>query len=201
MIDRVCKHGCGALSGLAALGLVLASTCAFGEQAISVSIDDRTVRVIASDASRREILEALAARGLLVVVSAEALEQRIDFDVGPAAPGDLVRRLLRHDSYMYVERPGVDQVWVFAKSGSRPHSGWHTGDAAVARQIALELTDPDREVRIDAVLAAADLAAAAAVPMLLPAMQDPAPAVRDAAEAVLEDFGATDYLVADRLTE
>ena len=194
MTDQVCKRSCGVLSGLAALGLVLASTCAFSEQAVSVSVDDRTVSVIASDVSRREILEALAARGLLVVVSAEALEQRIDFERGPGALRDLVRHLLRHDSYMYVEQPGIDQVWVFARSNARPGPGWHTGHAAVPRHITLELTDPDPEVRMDAVLAASELAPAAAVPLLLPAMQDPEPAVSDAAEAILEDLGATDYL-------
>lgn len=201
VIDRVRKPGRGARSGLAAVGLVLASTCAFGEHGVSVSMDDRSVRLIASDASRREILEALTAQGLLVVVSAEALDRRIDFEAGPVALGELLRRLLRHDSYMHIEQPGIDQVWVFARSDSRPGSGWRTSYVDVPPQITLDLTDPDPEVRIDAVLAAAEFAPVSAVPLLLPTMQDPVPAVRDAAEAVLEDLGATDYLPADRLTE
>lgn len=201
MIDREYRDGRGVLSGLAAVGLVLASTGAAGEPAVTVSLEEQAVTVVASDASRRDILEALAARGLLVVVSAEALEQRIDFEAGPLAPGDLVRRLLRRDSYMYVERPGIDQVWVFATSDAAPRSGWRTERGGIPRQVALELTDPDPQVRIDAVLAAADLEPVVAVPLLLPAMQDPVSGVREAAEAVLEDLGATDYLPADRLTE
>ncbi len=201
MIDRLRKHGCGAQPGLAALGLVLASTGAFGEQAVLVSVDDRTVSVTASDAPRGAVLEALAARGLIVVVSAEALDQRVDLETGPVALGELVRLLLRHDSYMYVERPGIDQVWVFAKSDARLGSGWRTSDVDVPRPVTLALTDPDPEVRIEAVLAAADLDPAILLPLLLPATQDHEPAVRDAAEAVLEDVGATDYLQADRLTE
>lgn len=202
MIDRT-RKACrrGALTGLAAVGLLAASAFALGEQAVSVSVDDRTVSVAATDAPQSAILEALAAHGLIVVVSAAALDQRVDVAAGPVALGDLVRRLLRHHSYLYVEQPGVDQVWVFAKRDSRQRPGWRTSHGDDTRQVALELTDPDPEVRIEAVLAAAESEPAAAIPLLLPAILDPAPAVRDAAQAVLEDLGATDYLPADRLTK
>lgn len=201
MTDWLRKPGRGVRAGLAAVGLGLASMGASGEIDVVVSTDDHAVGVIASDASRREILEALAAQGLLVVVSAEALDQRVDFEAGPLAPGDLVRRLLRHDSYMYVEQPGIDQVWVFAKGAAQPGTGWRASHVAVPGQLTLDLTDPDPDVRVDAVLAAAELAPASVYPLLLPATQDPAPDVREAAEAVLEDIGATDYRFADRLTE
>ena len=156
-----------------------------------MSVHGERVSVIAVGASRREILEAIAAEGLLDIVSAETLNGRIDFDAGPLTLGDLLQRLLRQNSYMYVQQPGIDRLWVLRAGDARAGGGQATPDESSV-QVRLDLTDSDPEVRMEAVLAAADFAPAVAVQLLAPAAFDPVPAVREAAETVLEGLAATD---------
>lgn len=164
-------------------------------------MDGERVSVNAADATRKAILEALAAKGLLDVVSAQSLDQRIDFDARSLTLGELLHRLLRQHSFVYLRQPGIDRLWILAASDARPAAGWRTPTTAVHRHVRFELTDPDPEVRMEAVLAASELSTATAVQLLVPAVRDPAPAVREAAEAILDDIGATEYLPEIRLTE
>lgn len=200
MTDRSHRLSHGARSGLVALCVALLSTSSFSEAGVSVFVDDERVRVVAAGATRKAILEALAAQGMLDVVSAQSLDQRIDFDGGPMTLGELLQRLLRQHSYMYVRQPGTDRLWILAAGDARA-TGWQATSNDSSHQVRLDLTDSDPEVRMEAVLTAADLTPATATQLLVPVTFDPAPAVREAAEAVLEDLGATEYLLADRLTE
>ena len=200
MSDRSHQPGHGARSGPLALCFALLSTSSFSDAGVSVSVDDEHVSVVAAGATRKAILEALAAKGMLDVVSVHSLDQRIDFEAGPFTLGEILQRLLRQHSYMYVQQPGTDRLWVLAAGDPRGKE-WQAISDDLSHQVRLNLTDSDPEVRVEAVLAASELATATAVQLLVPAVHDPAPAVREAAEAVLDDLGATEYLPANRLTE
>lgn len=193
MTDRTHRPRRGTLAGLAAACLVLLSPCAHPGEGLTISVNDQRVSVKASAVSRREILEALATEGLVDIVSAETLDQRVDFDAGPLALGELLRRLLRQHSYMYVRQSGTDRLWILASSDTPPGAGWQAAPYDVALRVRFELTDPDPEVRLEAVLYAADLPPSDAMQLLASAIYDPEPSVRDAAEAVLESLDATDY--------
>lgn len=199
--NRPHRPGRGARSGLAAICLALLPLSAFSEARVDVSVADQGIEVRATAASRREILHALAAEGLLDVAAAQSLDQRIDFDIVSPSLGDLLQRLLRQHSYVYIQQPGIDRLLILAKGHEQSAARWRATAREAPTVVHLELTDPDPEVRLEAVLATADLATSTAVQLLVPSIHDPAPAVRDAAEAVLEDLGATDYLGADRLSE
>lgn len=162
------------------------------EESLSVSIADMPLR---------RVLEALARRGFVEVMATPALDERVDLHADATSLQVLLHRLLRRYSYIHLEKPGIDQLWVLPEAGTTSSVAWRAGAEVELARLRLDLTDPDPAVREDAVLALSDLSPGITIDLVVPAISDPVEAVREAAEAVLEDIGATDYVDVDRLME
>ena len=178
--------------------------CAVGHadhRQVTVAVSDEQVAVAAADVSLRAVLEALAVEGIVEVTAMDALERRVDVDTDPMPVPLLLHRLLRHNSYVYVETRDTNDLWILPSSNEHDGPAWHAGVRDELDRIKLDLTDLDPETRGEAVLSAADLAPGVATQLLIPVTTDPDPFVREAALAVLDDLGATDYAEEYRLTE
>ena len=160
-----------------------------------MQVFDELVSVTAVAAPLRSVLQAMAGAGLIEIVLLDALEQRIDVDAGPLPVHQMHRLLLRDESYTFVEGPGIDRLWVMSTGDGLPAVRWAMppGDDARLQRIRVDLADPDPEVREEAALETVDLDAGMAVDLLLPALQDRDPGVREAAVAVLDELGMSAY--------
>ena len=181
--------------------LLLCATGRAEHYEVTVSVSDGRVAVTAIDAPLRAVLEALADEGMIDVTAMDALERRVDVESDYMRVQEVLRRLLRDYSYVYVDATDVSYLRILPSSGQHDSNMWYAGSRNQLDRIGLELTDSDPEIREEAVLSVADLDPDLAVSLLLPVSVDPDPAVREAAQAVLEDLDATDYAAADRLTE
>jgi HEAT repeat protein len=98
--------------------------------------------------------------------------------------GDTVHRLFRHQSYILVEMPTEPARLLLLSTESNSES--LSFEDAVLRQVLVDLSDIDPDVREDAVLALADIDAEGAFDILAAALADPSSQVRDTAAAVIE---------------
>ena len=98
---------------------------------------------------------------------------------------EIVHRLFRQQSYILVESPSEPARLILLNSGSTP--AHLSADDLILRQVLIDLSSVDSDVREDAVLALADIDARGAIDILNSALTDPSPQVRDTAAAVLED--------------
>ena len=101
---------------------------------------------------------------------------------------DRPHRELRHESYILIETPGAAPRLLLLSDGidipvADPREG--SQSERIDRALVL-LADGDPEVRADAVLTLGDLQAPRH--LIAAALSDPAPVVREAAAAVLEDL-------------
>jgi hypothetical protein len=180
--------------------LLLLPTAAWPQADVTVIVTDDLVSVTAVAAPLWSVLGAMAGEGLIEVSAFDSLEQRIDVTAGPVPVDDLLRRLLRHHSYLYVEAPGSDRLWVLSPGDGWPEVKWAatSGEGERLGRIHVDLSDPDPDIREEAVLATAELDPGLAVNLLLPALHDRAPGVREAAAAVLDDMGESVHLARRR---
>lgn len=162
------------------------------EESLSISIAGKPLR---------RVLESLERRGFVDVTATPALDERVDLHADAISLQALLHRLLRRYSYIHFEQPGIDRLWVLPEAGTTSSVAWHAGAEFELARLRLDLTDADPDVREDAVLALTDLSPGIAFDLASPAINDPVEAVREAAEVVLEDIGATDYFGVGRLRE
>ncbi|HSD70169.1 MAG TPA: HEAT repeat domain-containing protein [Woeseiaceae bacterium] len=182
--------GAAYLTVIAAL-LLSGATCVAGED-ISVSVDGDLVAVTASEAPLREVLEEIAGQCGLQLHSSNALARRVTLHGNPMPVEELLRRLLREESYLLLgsEADDLRRLWIFS-------GGDGEGELVVVpddRRLALDhaiaaMSDPDAEVREEAVLSLGDIEGADVAPLLTQALADDATSVREAAAALLEDMG------------
>ncbi len=98
---------------------------------------------------------------------------------------EIVHRLYGQQSYILIESPSEPARLILLHSGATP--AYFTEDDLILRQVLIDLSSVDSDVREDAVLALADIDASGAIDILNSALADPSPQVRDTAAAVLED--------------
>jgi type II secretory pathway component GspD/PulD (secretin) len=187
------KHAVTA-SCLAVIGSLLFSgaTCeALESDPVSVSVDGNQVAVTAYEVPLREVLDAIADNCGLEVRSASALTRRVTLDGNPMPVEQLLQRMLRDESYLLLtsDADNVRSLWIFQSGGG----GSESTQAVSVREIALDraitdMSDPDAQVREDAVLSLGDIGGEDVVPLLTQALTDNAAGVREAAAALLEDM-------------
>ena len=174
---------------LGALALCGAGTAA--DPALRVSVEGELVAVHAADVPVHEVLEALARHARLEIRSAAPLERRATLHTAAVPLADVLRRLLRDDSYLLVEEGagGRRSLWILPHGDDGESGGWRSGrqfDETLDRVI-VALGDPDAGIREEAVLTLGDIGGTEVIPYLSQALTDGAPGVRAAAAAVLDD--------------
>jgi hypothetical protein len=177
---------------LAVIGslLLCAATCE-AQESVTISVDGDQVAVTASDVPLREVLEELADECGLDFRSSSALAQRVTLHGGAMSIEKLLRSVLRDESYLLLRSDaGIAQsLWIFANDSG----GSEATQTVSEREIALDraivaMSDPDAEIREEAVLSLGDIGGHDVVPILTQALADDAAGVREAAAALLEDM-------------
>jgi HEAT repeat protein len=84
----------------------------------------------------------------------------------------------------------VQSIWILAPAGAvdAESAGWSSGRDAAIDAMVLDLSNPDPDVREEAVLSLGNIGGASVVPFLLQSLADSSADVREAAEAVLDDI-------------
>ena len=145
------------------------------------------------DAPLHDVLRTLAEYGLLDVVTAPVLDDRIDLDANAISLSTLLRRLLRQYSYVICETASINELWILPDSDEIGATTWRIDTRAV--NLRLRLTDPDPGIREEAVLALSDVEPGLAFDLAMSASNDPDVSVREASAAILEDIAATDFVL------
>jgi hypothetical protein len=174
--------------------LLCCATCDALES-VSVSVDGDQVAVTASEVPLREVLDAIADSCGLEVRSASALTRRVTLHGNPLPMDELLRRVLRDESYLLLEgdTDNVRSLWIFPSGNSGSGSTQALNDRELALDLAISgMSDPDADLREDAVLSLGDIGGDDVVPLLTQALTDSAAGVREAAAALLEDMNAAD---------
>ena len=180
----------------AACGLVLLCCCAWADPAqLDVRAEDGIVSVHAADVTVREVLEALALRCRIEIASQATLDDRVSIDLAGHTLPRLLRRLLPHDSFLFVEvSPDgwqSSRLWILGRQDrDAPASGWQAG---VTRppdldRAFLELADADRGGRVRAITHLAVLGGEAARLAVATSLRDTDAAVREEAVHALAEI-------------
>lgn len=196
MNDRRSSEHAVTASYLAVIGslLLCGATCEALESvsaSVSVSVDGDQVAVTASEAPLREVLEAIADYCGLEVRFASALTQPVTLHGSPMPIEELLRRVLSDESYLLLksDADNVRSIWIFPSSDGVSESTHARGDRELALDRAIAgMSDPDPEVREEAVLSLGDIGGVDVVPLLTQALSDNEAGVREAAAALLEDM-------------
>ena len=196
MNDRRSSEHAVTASYLAVIGslLLCSATCKAFENnstSVSVSVDGDRIAVTASEVPLRDVLEAIADNCGFEVRFAGDLTRRVTLDSRPMPVEELLRRVLRDESYLLLksDADNVRTVWILPGSDGVPGSLPALGDRELALDRAIaRMSDPDAEVREEAVLSLGDIGGEVVVPLLTQALADNAAGVREAAAALLEDM-------------
>ncbi|MCI0516556.1 MAG: HEAT repeat domain-containing protein [Woeseiaceae bacterium] len=183
------QAGAGCLAVIAGL-LLSGATCEASED-ISVSVDGDLVAVTAVEMPLQEVLEAIASECGLEIRSEGALGRRVTLHGDPMPVQELLRRLLRDESYLLLSSDVDDMrsIWILASGGGESNAPEDRSDRELAVDRAIvAMSDPDAEVREEAVLSLGDIGGADVAPLLTQALADNDAAVREAAAALLEDM-------------
>lgn len=186
-----------------AILLLLLAAGASANPEILISRTNGLVSVNAVDATPSAVLDALIAAGLVDESARFVLDEPDVVAADSLTVGRLVRRALRHRSYILLEDGGSHRLLLFnpVAGVTAARGSVSAPDNELLDRIRVQLTDADPQVREQAVLDVVDLDTALAVDLVIPLMQDPDAAVREAASAVLDDLGATDGIDDRRLPE
>lgn len=194
MNDRRSSEYAVTASYLAVIGslLLCGATCEALDN-VSVLVDGDQVTVTASEVPLREVLEAIADDCGLEVRFASALTRRVTLHGSPMPVEELLRRVLRDESYILMRSDAgkVRSLWILqgGSGGSGPTHALNDRELALDRAI-MRMSDPDAEVREEAVLSLGDIGGVDVVPLLTQALSDNGAGVREAAAALLEDMNA-----------
>ena len=193
--QRNCRRG--RFAPLASVLLLLTASVPANPD-VTITRANGLVSVSAIDATPRTVLNALISEGLLDDSALAVLDEPVTLGAGT-----LVRRALRHESYVLWEQGRSQYLLVFrpVDAAGPVHDRVSESPNMQLDQIRRQLTNVDPEIRQWAVLDVVGLDTSLAVDLLAPATLDPDPAVREAAAAVLEDLGATDWVASQRLKE
>jgi HEAT repeat protein len=194
--DRRSSESAVTASYLAVIGslLLCGATCEALESvstSVSVSVDGDQVAVTATEVPLRQVLEAIADDCGLEVRSASALTRPVTLHGRPMSIEELLRRVLSDESYLLLksDADNVRSVWIFPSSDGASGSTHAHGDRKLALDRAIAgMSDPDAEVREEAVLSLGDIGGEDVVPFLTQALSDNAAGVREAAAALIEDM-------------
>lgn len=189
----------------AMLGLVLVAACAWPAEPVS-RYGNGVISLKAEETPLIDVFESMAMSMPLVVHSGLNLDGRVTIDVSDKPVDQVVRRLLRQQSYTFVHdgETGRYVLWVFASdaaarqpliigSGTEDESD---NDAIAWNQATAGFLDADANVRVDALYTLADIDSTAATDLLRAALSDSESSVRTAAIELLGDSGATSVLTA-----
>jgi HEAT repeat protein len=169
------------LSGLVAAGPV------------NVARQDDQVSFRATDAPLGTVLAAIGEECEIDIRSEAALDEPVTVTLGPMPLAAALRRLLRDHSYILqsdLAGGEVQSIWILAPAGAvdAESAGWSSGRDAAIDAMVLDLSNPDPDVREEAVLSLGNIGGASVVPFLLQSLADSSADVREAAEAVLDDI-------------
>ncbi len=167
-----------------------AATCdALDNVSVSVSVDGDQIAVSASDVPLREVLEELADECGLEFRSSSALVRRVTLHGSPMPIEKLLRSVLRDESYLLLRSDAgtAQSLWIFTSDGGESAATQVLSDRELSLDRAITgMSDPDAEIREEAVLSLGDIGGDDVVPFLTQALTDNAAGVRKAAAAVLE---------------
>ena len=186
----------GARRGPALFGLaLLLGLSPVTDAAVTVAVHGDHVAIVATDATLRSILEAIARQRVVDVSASIPLQSRITLVTEPESLPRLLKRLLRPYSYTLIEHGTssgrIPRLHVFSDSNPGAPIGWSTRSSVIPGyldQAIADLASPDEEVREEAVLTLSDSGDPDAAAYFLATLGDPSPDVRDAARAALEDM-------------
>lgn len=134
----------------------------------------------------RDILEAVGRDAGIKIRSQLPLAQRVSLTINGKSIPEVLRRLLRHESYMYVyvPPPGISELWVFADEPDAVATAWTSPGLRdeVPLEVAVYNVSDDRATRLAAVTMLATGDNTAAIPTLIAAISDDDAAIR--AEAI-----------------
>ncbi|MDH3440427.1 MAG: HEAT repeat domain-containing protein, partial [Gammaproteobacteria bacterium] len=186
-------------------GLVLVTFSAWATEPIA-SYENGLLSVEARNVPLVDIFESIAAATPLLVHSGDTLDRLVTIDVSDERLEQVVRHLLRRQSYTLLHdgETGRYEVWIFAEvAGANSHlvigsagedDGETVAEAFAWNQATIDLLDPDSNTRVDALFALADIDPAAATDLMRVALGDPEPPVRIAAIELLGESGAVSIL-------
>lgn len=187
---RAAEHaGADYLAVIACL-LLSGATCEARED-ISVSVDGDLVAVTAIEMPLQEVLEAIASECGLEIRSGGVLARRVTLHGDRMPLQELLRRLLRDESYLLLssDADATHSIWILTGDGSESNTPQVRDDRVLALDRAIAgLSNPDADVREEAVLSLGDIGGADVAPLLSQALTDNSTSVRDAAAALLEDM-------------
>lgn len=187
---RAAEHAGAAYLAVIASLLLSGATCEARED-ISVSVDGDLVAVTAFEMPLQEVLEAIASECGLEIRSERALGRRVTLHGDPMPVQELLRRLLRDESYLLLssDADARHSIWILTEGGGESDSPEDRSDRDLTLDRAIVgLSDPDADVREEAVLSLGDIRGAHVTPLLTQALTDNDAAVREAAAALLEDM-------------
>lgn len=186
-----------------AAGLAFLCSVANADQAeptLFVDVDGRSVTIIASDRSLKDVLEAVALRTGLIVYSNVALDQRVSFSITETGVPGLFRRILKDRNFVlhYVSDGATGQpvfgsrLWIFANDSMSAAQVWSAGVPAPEWTLRYTAGDPEK-IRFRAISNIATWQDDSELnPDLLVALRDPAVAVREEAVRVLGEYHLTE---------
>lgn len=191
-------HRCRAGSALIGIAVLVAGG-ATAAAPVELAVEDDRVAVRATAAPLRAVLEAIGRECDIAIRSHAELQQPVTVSLGPAPATEVLHRLLRDHSYMLLAGLGADDdrlLWILAPGGTAAAAGWSSDvsaiDASAIDALVVALADPDPAVREEAVLSLGDIGGESVLPFVTQSLSDSSDDVRLAAEAVLDDLGASD---------
>ena len=197
------KHPC--IRHVALAGLVLAATLVWSAEPVARH-DNGLLSVNAENVTLFDIFASIAAAMPLSVYSGDSLDRLVTIDVKDQRPEQVVRRLLRRQSYTLLHDGKSNRyaLWILADDatggqhrviGSPVAFDNETDEQALTwNQATIDLLDQDTDTRVDALFALADIDRDAATDLMRVALGDPDPAVRTAAIELLGESGAVSIL-------
>lgn len=186
----------GIRKGPALFGLLMLLALAVGADAsVIVELHDENVAIVATGATLRSVLEALADQRIVDVSASIPLQSTITLSTVPEPLSRLLKRLLRPYSYALIEHDAssglLPRLHVYAGSDPGAPFSWTARRTAahgrIDRAIA-DLASPDADIRQEAVLTLSDTGDPNAITHFFAMLGDPSSDVREAARAAIEDM-------------
>lgn len=196
---RKAREACIAAGLTFCLGLAHAA----GDVRINITSDAVTIK--ADNTSTRRVLEELARQTDLVVVSQEVLDELISIEIEQPTLPQVIRRLLRHKSFLLQQSKDVGgSLWIYSDDSENSQHVWTTQptprpdpepDDELIDYVILVSSDnaSDRE---EAMYGFGDLGDSNGIGYLLLGLSDPDESVREEAIISLAELGGTESIMA-----